>query len=381
MNKIIQINLEGQAISIDEVAFSKLENYLNLLQQHFKGTPSGDEILSDIRSRLSELFASKTKAPNSFINEADVQQAIEIMGKPSDLGIAGSEDFSPLDEKTSNEGTAFSAHQSTHIDDVLEQAKKEQERAQQNHSKKLFRDPDDKALGGVCSGLAAYFDLDVSLIRIATIVLVVLGVGSPIPIYLILWAIVPEAQTAQDKFRMRGETPDISEIAHRIRNEAKDVADHLKKNSNVNSAIREVSGFFEKIIRAISKFFGAGMLSLLVLFGVALTVILFANAIGNAEINISGQLYSAPRIFDSSLVNWIFNMSLLSIILIPIATICFAIVQFIFDFQSPINFRGVFIAWLLALVIFITISMLSTNLVNFDELYEFRERLEQVNEV
>jgi phage shock protein PspC (stress-responsive transcriptional regulator) len=385
MNKIIQINLEGQAISIDEVAFNKLENYLNLLENHFKGTPSGDEILTDIRSRLSELFASKTKTPNTFISEADVQQAIELMGKPADLGIAGSEDFGPLNEDNSeNTKQASNASESSShkdIDEVLEEAKKEQERAQHNHSKKLFRDPDDKALGGVCSGLAAYFNVDVSIIRIATILLVVFGVGFPIPLYLILWAILPEAKTAQDKFRMRGETPDIGEIADRIRNEAKDVADHLKKNSSVNSALGSVAQIIEKVVRAVSKIFGAGILSVMVLFGVVLTIVLLANATGNADININGNLYAAPRMFDSSWVNWLFNVSLLSIILIPIATICYTIVQFIFNFSSPVNFKAIFISWLLALVVFISISIFASNQINYNELYEFRERMEQVSEV
>ena len=385
MNKIIQINLEGQAISIDEVAFGKLENYLDLLEKHFNGTPSGDEILSDIRSRLSELFAGKTKTPNTFISEADVQQAIELMGKPADLGIAGSEDFSPLNEEpkeqNSEEAKGSSSAEDKNIDEVLEEAKKEQERAQHNHSKKLFRDPDDKALGGVCAGLAAYFNVDVSIIRIATILLVVFGVGFPIPLYLILWAVLPEASTPQDKFRMRGETPDIGEIADRIRNEAKDVADHLKKNSNVNSALGGLAQIIEKVVRAVSKVFGAGMLSVMVLFGVVLTIVLLANATGNADVNINGHLYSAPRVFHSNWVNWLFSMSLLSIILIPIATICYAIVQFIFEFSSPINFRAVFISWLLALVVFISVSIFASNQINYNELHKFRDRMEQVSEI
>jgi len=225
MNKIIQINLEGQAISIDEKAYESLKNYLDLLEKHSKNTASGEEILSDIRSRLSELFSNKTKAPNTFINEIDVQNAIEVMGKPADLGITGSEEFEEIEIPAESDDVA----KEKKLDTVIEEAKQEHSNAHDNHTKKLFRDPDNKALGGVCSGLAAYFNIDVSIVRIITVLLVLFGFGFPIPIYLILWAVIPEAKTTHDKFRMTGETPDIGEIADRIRNEAQNVADSLKK--------------------------------------------------------------------------------------------------------------------------------------------------------
>ena len=156
MNKIIQINLAGKAVSIDEQAYQKLSEYLKQLENHFASTPDGSEILGDIESRIAELFFSKLKKGNAFINDTDVTEAITLMGTPSDMGIEDE-----YEEQASNQTSSVET------------------------SKKLFRDPNDRVLGGVCSGLAAYFGMDTSLMRVITILLVVFA-GLPIFIYIIL---------------------------------------------------------------------------------------------------------------------------------------------------------------------------------------------------
>ena len=205
MNKIIQINLAGQAISIDEVAYDKLKAYLDSIEDQFSGSPGGTEIQEDIEARIAEMYLQKFKTGKSFINMQDVEETIEIMGNPKEMGQA---------EEESEEEPSF-----------------EQEYTGKQHSKsgkKLFRDPEERILGGVCSGLAAYFDLDVSLVRLIFIASsVFFGVG--ILPYVLLWFILPEAETAQDRARMRGSVPDINEIVNNIRKEAENVADNFKK--------------------------------------------------------------------------------------------------------------------------------------------------------
>ena len=350
MNKIIQINLAGQAVSIDEQAYDALRNYLKTLESHFKNTSSGAEILQDIEARLAELFIGKTKANNAFISEKDVDEAIKLMGTPAEMGI---------DE---------------------EDAETKEQPQYEKLGKKLFRDGDDKVLGGVCSGLGAYLNVDGSVIRIITLLLVLFGGLSIIP-YLILWAILPEAKTAQDRFRMHGETPNINDIANNIRNEANEVATNLKKNPEINLAVKTLSEIIERIVKWFSKIFGAGMLTILVVAGVLIGTVLMANATGNLQANINGSHFSAPQLFESSTFNWLFSVSLLSVVLVPIGAICFAIVQFIFNLSNPINFKAVFMAWLFSLAVFIGISFFAAKEINFDKLYEFRDQIEEINSV
>lgn len=351
MNKIIQINLAGQAVSIDEQAYDTLRNYLKTLEQHFKHTDSGAEILQDIEARLAELFIGKTKVNSSFISEKDVKDAITLMGTPADMGID--------EDQTKSESTNTSY---------------------EKLGKKLFRDGEDKVLGGVCSGLAAYLNMDASVLRIITLLLVMFGGLSIIP-YLILWAVIPVAQTAQDRFRMHGETPNINDIANNIRNEANEVANNLKKNPEVKTVVKTVGEIIERIVKWFSKLFGAGMLTILVVAGVSISAMLLANATGNAQVNINGSQFSAPELFDSASLNWIFSVSLLSVILIPIGAVCFAIVQFIFNLASVINFKAVFLAWLFSLAIFIGITVYAAKELNYDKIYEFRNQFEETNAV
>ncbi|NNJ56423.1 MAG: PspC domain-containing protein [Bacteroidia bacterium] len=359
MNKIIQINLAGQAVAIDEQAYEILKAYLGKLYKHFDNTESGEEIINDIESRLSELFYNNIKGNHTFINEADVNEAISLMGSPEDIELEEEEEQKTNEQRTNTESKGSS----------------------DSHSKKLFRDPDDQVLGGVCSGLAAYFNIDVSVVRILTVLVVLFGVGFPIPVYLILWAVMPEAKNTHDKFRMHGETPNIDEIADKIRNEAKHVADNLKKNSNLNSAVKGVGSIIENIVRAFSKLFGASVLTVLVVAAILVSIALLANATGNANLHFNDQSFSAPHLFNSPALNWIFNVSLLSIILIPIGTLGFAILQFIFNLANAINLKAVFVAWLISLAIFIGVSIYGSRNINFDEIRDFKDQIEEINSV
>src|SRR5205085_2356838 len=94
--------------------------------------------------------------------------------------------------------------------------------------RRLYRNPDEKALGGVCSGLAAYFDIDVVWVRLAMFLLVFFG-GISIWVYIILWIIIPEAKTTAEKFAMRGESANINSIFRSFKEEAEDVKNRFGK--------------------------------------------------------------------------------------------------------------------------------------------------------
>lgn len=357
MNKIIQINLAGQAVSIDEQAYQKLSEYLKQLENHFATTPDGSEILGDIESRIAELFFSKLKKGNAFINNTDVSEAITLMGTPSDMGIE---------------------------DDYEEQATDQNSSAET--SKKLFRDPNDRVLGGVCSGLAAYFGMDTSLMRVITVLLVVFA-GLPIFIYIILWAILPEATSPQDRYRMHGDATTVNDIvdsvrneakgvASRVKNEASNVANNFKKNAkSYSSSGGGVTNGLGQVIRFFGKIFGAAVLTGLVATAIALIVILLSNAAGGLDINWHGEEVTTPSLLKSPTLNWIFSISLLSLILIPIGTACYGILTYIFNSENYINLKAIFLAWLICLAVFIGTSIYSAGNLNVASFKTFGEEI------
>ena len=129
MTKTISINLGGVLFQIDDKAFRLLQNYLNAIERRFPNPKEREEIMDDIEQRLSELFKERLSPSKTLINVDDVNQVILVMGEP-DAFVSGSE--------YSNSSTS-----GTNFDTV---------------TKRLYRNPDDRMLGGVCSGLGAYFD-------------------------------------------------------------------------------------------------------------------------------------------------------------------------------------------------------------------------------
>ncbi len=177
MNKIININLAGRFIPIDENAFADLSNYINWLKQFFSNEKGGDEIVRDMEDRIGELFQNKLKDGSPCITHDDVQSMIKIMGSPEQIAQESDEGFNQ-DENTTAHQTQYTSSRQGYI----------------NNEKKLKRSKNDKVIGGICGGIAAHFNLDPAIVRIA-FALIALAWGTGVLVYLILWAILPDANT------------------------------------------------------------------------------------------------------------------------------------------------------------------------------------------
>lgn len=188
MNKILNINLGGYALTIDDDAFEYLQAYLESIRRRFSESEGRDEIMHDIESRLGELI-STSMGNRTIVMLPDVEAAIEIMGKPEDFG--GEPVEKPGGDKAGKK--AF------------------------RPGKKLFRDEEDAVIGGVCSGMAAYFGIQDPLwMRLIFVLLALISFGFWVPAYLLLWILVAPARTAADRLAMRGETANVENIAREI---------------------------------------------------------------------------------------------------------------------------------------------------------------------
>jgi len=187
MNKVINININGLIFHIDEEAFVVLDRYLESLKQHFRNNEGGDEILADIESRIAEMLTEMLKDRSEVISMANVQQVIATMGKPEDMEDADSGSNSKSRSHSWSDSYGF------------------------NPGKRMYRDPDNKIIGGVCSGMSEYLGIDPVWIRLL-FVAVFFGFGTGLLIYIILWIIIPKAKTPSEKLEMRGERVNISNI-------------------------------------------------------------------------------------------------------------------------------------------------------------------------
>ncbi len=92
----------------------------------------------------------------------------------------------------------------------------------------MYRDPDNRILGGVCAGMGAYWGADPLIIRIIFVVATLIFLSGAI-IYLILWVVLPEAKTTAQKLEMRGEPVTISNIGKAVKEEF----ENIKKKMNL----------------------------------------------------------------------------------------------------------------------------------------------------
>ena len=193
MKITVSINLGGYSFNIDEDAYAELKRYLKNLELNFAGEESSSEILSDIETRMAELFRIKITSYKQVIDINDVRQAISVLGTP--------EDISDNDGPSSRDKFSSPGYH------------------------RMYRDTDHRIIGGVCSGMGAYWNIDPLIIRILFVIFA-LGGGLGVLVYLILYIVIPEAKTTAQKIEMKGDPVNI----HNIKESVKKEFDTVRKN-------------------------------------------------------------------------------------------------------------------------------------------------------
>ncbi|NPA37203.1 MAG: PspC domain-containing protein [Chlorobi bacterium] len=220
MKKTVTVNLNGLIFYIDEDAYLRLSNYLEKVEKWFTGKEGAREIIADIESRIAELFEEKVKPGVGVVDYALVEHVIGIMGEPEEF-----DDLSDSNEKNASNFTSSG----TYIP-----------------PKKLYRDIDNRVFGGVCSGIAAYLNLDITLVRVIFAILPFLSVGVIIPIYIVLWIALPPAVTTAEKLQMRGEPINISNIEKTIKDEYEDVKKRVSRIKDTET-YQKGKNFFQNL--------------------------------------------------------------------------------------------------------------------------------------
>lgn len=189
MKKTVQVNIGGCAFNIDEESYSIIDEYLGGLKRYYSDNIDGKEIVEDIEERMAELLLERCGNGN-VVSVADARYVIGVLGTPAA---------------------------------ILEESDTEKAKPADRPKKRLYRNPDGRIIGGVCGGLAAYWNWDVTLIRLVTAVLFIASFASEhlvlvIPVlYVLCWIAMPKADTVQKQCEMRGEQLSAAGIEQRIR--------------------------------------------------------------------------------------------------------------------------------------------------------------------
>lgn len=184
MNKTLSIGLAGFSFTIEEHAYIKLSDYLNALRGSLEASEA-DEVMHDIEIRMVEIFRD-TLGKREVINDTDVERVIAQIGSPEKIEEQEEAYYSEKNTKRDSSGTHYTDR------------------------KQLFRDPERQKIAGVCAGLAAYFGVDITGMRLIWVgAFILLCFGAPVMLfipllYIILWAILPKAATASDFLKMKG---------------------------------------------------------------------------------------------------------------------------------------------------------------------------------
>ena len=280
MKKNISINISGIIFHIEEDGYDQLRSYLDTINHYFSSYEDSDEIIADIESRIAEIFLAKLKEGKQVVTLVDVKHLMTTMGSIHDFqAIEGDpipdadDDYSKAGNEQTNQqqpkdpfgakklyrdtkrkvigGIAAGIAHYFHLDplwirlimilllcdlfitytvgslmvagyiigwiiippnDAVEEDLK---------AKKLYRNPENRVISGVCSGLATYFGIDVSLVRLLFVLCLFLSFGTFLLIYFILWVITPEAKSITDKIQMQGEPVTLANIENNIKQSLK----------------------------------------------------------------------------------------------------------------------------------------------------------------
>ena len=249
MKKTITINVGCYPFIINDDAYEALNQYLNSVHQYFQNTESYAEITGDIEGRLAEIFLEKLGS-RQILELSDIHAAIEMMGKPEDFGAAAS------GESTASEGP---------------------ENTDYRTGKRLFRDPEDRVLGGVCSGIAAFFGISDPLVIRLLFVVLVFVFGLSAVFYFVLWIAMPKAVSSSDRLAMRGEPVNVSNIAKIVEEEISKLSDSIqgnKANEDKRAAANENRSSFRRIVGNVFTFFGELLRQIVEVLGILIKPIM-----------------------------------------------------------------------------------------------------------
>lgn len=345
MKKTININISGVAFTIDEDAFQMLSNYLDTIKSFFSHSEGRDEIMADIEARIAELLHDRISNTKQIVTLEDIEAVIATLGQPEDF----------VDE----EEESYSHYQSN------------KQSASKKRFKRLYRDTDNYILGGVCEGLGHYVGLDPLWIR-AAFLIAFFGFGTGLLLYIILWVIVPKANTTAEKLEMKGEPVNVNNIGKTIEDEMTGVKDKFNdfKNSGkaqeyskkTQNAVESIFHRLWQILLSIFKILGKliGVLLILIGAGSLLAFVISLFGVGAAATTLGALSFENFHlgdmnefVFTSSFELYLGVIGFILLCIIPLLAIIYGGIAILIPVKKSakgIGF-GLLGAWLVGIIL------------------------------
>lgn len=345
MKKTLTANISGTVFHIEEDAYAAMHRYLSSIRSQFQGSEGQDEIMADIEARISELFTERLDGRRQVVSMEDVEHVIGIMGQPEDYASEES------GRAHAQEGpAAWSSGSGGH--------------------KRLFRDPDDKWVGGVLGGVGAYFNIDPLILRLIYLVLLFLGVG--FILYLILWAVVPKATTAAEKLSMRGEEVNVENLkrqfnegAERFEKGAREVAEEAREMGRryaprARKSSEEFLSFLGQAGRMFLNALGKIIGFFFLLAGSVVAIALMVAMLGHYDLMMNSTgLGEGPELhqwtqllFETPAQSTWAWIAVMVFLLIPVIGLLYGGIHLLFDVKAP-KWFGLVLApiWIASIVV------------------------------
>ncbi len=329
MEKTIKINIAGVIFQINENAFETLRDYLQSISSRLKNVAGGNEMIEDIEARIAEIFQSSSSWKTGVISLEDVEEMISTMGSPEEI----TEDFD----------TDY------HYE-------------RKNSGKRMYRNPDGAIIGGVCSGLGAYFRIDPVILRVLFVVFSIFYLAG-LFVYIVLWIALPGAVTPSQKKELHKDPPRRRDVGQTVNREIKNASENISKAATSENS-RKVGNAFNEIFRAFGKFFVILFRIIIAIIGVSFIVTGFSMLFSFIVIAFFNTTPVFGNIFDTeifylpdflsfivnpSVTPWLMILSSLVIIL-PLFGIIYWGIRMVFQFRvrDLILNLTMFIIWIVS---------------------------------
>jgi phage shock protein PspC (stress-responsive transcriptional regulator) len=300
MKTTVSIHLGGHLMHAEEDAHRQLVQYLDSIKRHLDNTEGREEILSDIESRFAELLVDRWSGKSGVITHKDVESVIQILGSPSQWTEG------PVD--------AFSDHES-HTGKRPGSGDRFDYQGDIPAPKRLFRDGSRRVIGGVSAGLAAYFGLDLALVRVV-VLLLGLFTGIGVFAYLVLWVAVPKARSTADRLAMQGRAVTLESIRNKVEEEYRAVeqtlqnpTNHRRWEASLRGWARNANGIAAPVLRGLGKLVGFFLALGTAVFVLALGMVFWFFWMGQGVgdgilVEGDGSLHEWVALFWPSTLSW-----------------------------------------------------------------------------
>lgn len=326
------ISIAGIAFTIDQEAYEVLVEYIEEIRNVFSADSSMEEIVSDIEERIAELLKEKCIS-GMVVNVSMVDEVMKRIGNPKELASGEADGF----------------NQDSSPESRVNPEKKNLK------TKRLYRDIDERFIGGVCAGLSAFFGIDKVIFRLIFLIVFILGMLEfndnaliivSLTAYCCLWIAMPAARTVEQKCEMKGKPISLENFRSKGFNPGREVREVVE--SPAGRTVRRAGGVFLGLMLLV-----CGLTGLLSCILIPSLPELISNHMSDS--NLMNLPYDEEIMMMEIISGPTFWGLLIAVVGLACIGMLYGGIMLAFDLKSPAWRPGlvIFIAWVISIFVFL----------------------------